>query len=301
MFSNFNKQTEILFFILLVILFSLTGTGLNFGYAYLNDLDLTKIGEIFTELPQNVARQFFRVTSAIHQIFTFILPCFFFWYYVKNKKVDDFFHLSSIPLVKALVFGFLLLILSLPLVNLSVWFNQLLPLPEWAINVEADTAKMISLLLSVDKPFDWILNILVIAAIPAIGEELFFRGIIQTKLVDHFKNPHLAIWLGATFFSVFHFQFEGLFPRILLGAIFGYIYYWSINLWIPIILHFFNNAILVSAPYFGLSEDLTLAEVDLSLSYSLILSALGSIILGYLLIKNRNLFLDHSETESQEV
>lgn len=300
MFSNFNKQTEILIIILLVTIFSLTGTGLNFGYAYLNDLDLTKIGDIFTEMPQNVARRFFRITSATHQVFTFILPCFFFWYLVKNKKVVDYFHLSRIPLIKTLVFGFSLLILSLPLVNLSAWLNQFLPLPQWAATVEADTAKVISLLLSVDHPIDWLLNIIVIAAIPAIGEELFFRGIVQVKLVEHFKNPHLAIWLGATFFSFFHFQFEGLFPRILLGALFGYIYYWSINLWIPIILHFFNNAILVSVPYFGLSEEVIKTDLDLSLSYSLLLSALGAIFLGYFLIKNRSLFLDHKETRSEE-
>jgi len=301
MFSNFTKQTEILVIILLVICFSLTGTGLNLGYAYLNDLDITKIGEIFTELPQNIARRFFRVTSAIHQVFTFILPCFFFWYFAKYKKVVDYFHLSRVPFLKSLVFGFSLLILSLPLVNLSLWFNQLLPLPQWATNVEADAAKMISLLLSVDNPSDWLLNIVVVAAIPAIGEELFFRGIVQTKLVDYIKNPHLAVWLGATFFSVFHFQFEGLFPRILLGALFGYLYYWSINLWIPIILHFFNNAILVSAPYYGLSEEIINPRVDIGLSYSLMLSALGSIVIGHFLIKKRSLFLENSEEKSIEV
>jgi len=291
-------KTDVLAITLLVIFFSLLGTALSFGYAYLNDFDLTNIDEIFSSQPEEIGRRFFRTTAAIHQVFTFIIPCFFFWWIIKRKGAADYFQLSRPPLPKVLIFSFLLLMISLPLVNLSAWFNQLLPLPEWAVNVEADTAEMITMLLSVDTPVDWLLNILIIAVIPAMGEELFFRGIVQTKLVGYFKNSHLAIWLGAFFFSAFHFQFEGLFPRIVLGAVLGYLYYWSINLWIPIILHFFNNAMLVSAPYFAVSDEILTADTDLALSYSLILSALGAMVFGFFLIKNRALFLDEPKIEN---
>lgn len=287
-----DNKTEVFVITLLIILFSLMGTALNFAYSYANDLDLTNIGEIFKNQPEDVARNFFRTTAAIHQVFTFLLPCFFFWWLFKRKTTPDFYYLSRTPLLNALLFSFFILILSLPLVSLSAWLNQLLPLPDWATNIESETAEMISTLLSVNTPIEWLLNLLVIAAIPALGEELFFRGIVQTKLITYFKNPHLAIWLGAFFFSAFHFQFEGLFPRIVLGAVLGYIYYWSINLWIPIILHFFNNAILVSVPYFGFSDQISVTDTDLSLSYSLVLSAIGAMVLGYFLIKNRKLFLE---------
>ncbi len=286
-----NNKTEILAITLLVILLSLTGTVLNFSYAYLNDVSLTNISEIFNQGSTNDARRFFRVTAAIHQIFTFILPCFFFWWMIKRKEAADYFKLSLGPLPKALIFSLLFLIVSLPFVNLSTWLNQLLPLPEWATNVEADTAKMISALLSVDSPIEWILNLLVIAAIPAFGEELFFRGIVQTKLITYFNSPHLAIWLGAFFFSAFHFQFEGLFPRIVLGAVLGYLYYWSNNLWIPIILHFFNNAILVSVPYFAISETVV-ATTEPQMGWEMMLAVLGAGFIGYFLIRNRNLFFD---------
>lgn len=296
-----DNKTEILAITLLVILLSLTGTILNFLYAYANDIDLTNISEIFNARSADYARRFFRTTAAIHQIFTFILPCFFFWWIIKRKEAADYFNLRRIPLPKVLIFSFLFLILSLPFVSLSTWLNQLLPLPEWAKNVEIDTAKMISTLLSVDSPVEWILNLLVIAAIPAVGEELFFRGIVQTKLINYFRSPHLAIWLGAFFFSAFHFQFEGLFPRIVLGAVLGYLYYWSNNLWIPVILHFFNNAILVSAPYFAFSDQIPDATTDITLSYSLILTALGAMIFGYFLIKNRSLFFDDSNPTNEVV
>ena len=290
---NTNNKTEILAITLLVILLSLTGTALNFSYAYVNDVSLTNISEIFNEGSTNDGRLFFRVTAAIHQIFTFILPCFFFWWIMKRKEAADFFKLSLSPLPKVLIFSFLFLMVSLPFVSLSAWLNQLLPLPEWATNVEADTAKMISALLSVDSPIEWMLNLLVIAAIPAFGEELFFRGIVQTKLINYFNSPHLAIWLGAFFFSAFHFQFEGLFPRIVLGAVLGYLYYWSNNLWIPIILHFFNNAILVSAPYFAISD--TVATTEPQMGWEMMFAVVGAGFIGYFLIKSRPLFFDKKE------
>ncbi len=286
-----NPKTEFIVIMLLVISSSLTGTGINFAYAYANDVDLTNISEIFTEHSEKVGRQFFRTTAAIHQIFSFVLPCFLFWFIVKRNTVTDYFHLRNNPLPKVLVFSILLLMVSLPLVGLSAWLNQFLPLPNWATNIEADAAEMISMVLSVNSPMEWLLNLLVIAAIPAVGEELFFRGIVQTKLIAYFKNPHLAIWLGAIFFSVYHLQFEGLFPRILLGALLGYLYYWSINLWVPIILHFFNNAMLISAPYFGASE--AMISPEQSMSTEIIFAAVGALFVGYFLIKNRALFLEH--------
>ena len=292
-----NNKTEILAITLLIILCSLTGTAVNFAFAYANDFDLTNIGGIFVVHPEDVARNFFRFTATIHQISAFLLPCLIFWWFFKRKKGTDYFKLDQKILPKALVFSFLFFIISMPLVVLSTWFNQLLPLPEWATNLEADTAEMITRLLSVDTTGEWLLNLLVIAAIPAISEELFFRGIVQNKLVNYFKNPHLAIWLGAFFFSAFHFQFEGFFPRMVLGAMLGFLYYWSINLWIPIILHFFNNAILVSAPYFALSDQISTGNTDITLSYSLIFSALSAMVLGYFLLKKRRLFLHNPELE----
>ncbi len=298
--KNTDNKTELLAITLLVLLLSLTGTVLSFGYAYLNNVDLTNMSEIFNKGSKDHARRFFRTTAAIHQIFTFMLPSFFFWWIIKRKEAGDYFNLNKIPLSKALIFSFLCIILSSPFVNLSAWLNQLLPLPAWATSLESDAAKMISTILSVDSPLEWILNLLVIAAIPAVGEELFFRGIVQTKLINYFKSPHLAIWLGAFFFSAFHFQFEGFFPRIVLGAVLGYLYYWSNNLWIPIILHFFNNAIPVSAPYLAFSEQIPDVSTGVTLTYSLVMAAIGATIFGYFLIKNRRFFFESDSFKTNE-
>lgn len=89
---------------------------------------------------------------------------------------------------------------------------------------------------------DLLLGLLVIALLPGIGEELVFRGLIQNELWRGSRNIHVAIWVSAVIFSAIHTQFYGFVPRMLLGALFGYLYYWSGNLLVPMFAHLFNNA-----------------------------------------------------------
>jgi len=111
----------------------------------------------------------------------------------------------------------------------------------WAMEKEEELKHVTEFLTDFDSPGQFILGFVVIAILPAVGEELIFRGIIQNKLFAYIKNIHLAIWISAILFSGFHIQFYGFVPRLLLGGLFGYMYAWSKNLWYPIIGHFINN------------------------------------------------------------
>jgi membrane protease YdiL (CAAX protease family) len=101
---------------------------------------------------------------------------------------------------------------------------------------------------------DFLFGLLIIAVLPAIGEEFTFRGWLQPAVQKATGNPHVAIWFTAIFFSAFHFQFFGFIPRMLLGAMFGYMMYWSNNLWLPIVAHFFNNGFMVLMIYLYQTE-----------------------------------------------
>ena len=92
-------------------------------------------------------------------------------------------------------------------------------------------------------------NIFMIAFLPAIGEELLFRGVIQRIFTNMTKNFHWGIWISAILFSALHMQFYGFVPRVLLGAIFGYLLVWSGSMWLPIVGHFLNNAFAVVGMY----------------------------------------------------
>jgi membrane protease YdiL (CAAX protease family) len=126
--------------------------------------------------------------------------------------------------------------------NANVTFPDFLKWFEtWAMEKEEELKRITEFLTQFGSFEQFLLGFVVIAILPAIGEELIFRGIIQNKLHIYFKNIHVAIWVSAILFSGFHIQFYGFIPRLLLGGLFGYMYAWSRNLWYPIIAHFINN------------------------------------------------------------
>jgi membrane protease YdiL (CAAX protease family) len=84
-------------------------------------------------------------------------------------------------------------------------------------------------------------NMFVIAILPAIGEELAFRGVLQRIFFGWSRNRHVAIMVTAAIFSLMHFQFYGFVPRFLMGVAMGYMLDWSGSIWVPVLAHFFNN------------------------------------------------------------
>ena len=78
-----------------------------------------------------------------------------------------------------------------------------------------------------------------------LSEEILFRGTLQQLFLSSGLNRHLAIWITSIIFSAIHMQFFGFVPRLLLGAYFGYLLWWSRSLWLPVIIHAFNNSIVV--------------------------------------------------------
>jgi len=154
--------------------------------------------------------------------------------------------------------------------------NSAMHLPGWLSGVEQwmteqeDKAdKTIDLLIASKTSGTMIVNILNIALLPAIAEELFFRGVFQKIFYNLFKSGHIAIWVTAFLFSSIHLQFFGFIPRFILGLIFGYLFFWSGTLWLPIISHFVNNAVPVIVTFIQGMDNLN-APVDVSLLHQAI-------------------------------
>jgi membrane protease YdiL (CAAX protease family) len=153
-------------------------------------------------------------------------------------------------MVGAMLFAFA------PIMNWIIELNSQLRLPEswaaleeWILIKEKEMEQLTTLFLKDTRLSDLFLNLLVMAVAPAIGEELFFRGALQKIAMQWFGNPHVAIWVISILFSAIHMQFMGFFPRFILGLLFGYLYFWSNNLWLPIFAHFVNNATVVIAAF----------------------------------------------------
>lgn len=213
-----------------------------------------------------------KVTQIFSQLGFFVFPALLFGFLV-DKNLFAFFKLDHLPQLSLTVLGIVIIAAAMPFSDWLIYKNNLIQLPEslshiesWMRQAEENAAKMTNLFLEMDSWQDYILNILMIGVLAAIGEELILRGILQPIFIKLAKHAHLGILITAFVFSFIHFQFYGFFARFFMGVILGYLYFYSRNLWIPIIVHFFNNAAAVSYVYFTntplYATNLNAAEVE---------------------------------------
>lgn len=267
-----NKEEINPFLQLLLLLFYAVTGGLVFGIlaivivllmyglGIVSNLDMLLSGD-----PKYIAG--FKVIQILSSIGTFILPPIALAL-TERKKVTEFY-LFKQPKFLLIVLVLAIMILSMPFMEWTVIWNQKMVLPDflhkieqWMKEKEAIAMKMTIQLITVRSNFDFIVNLVMIAVLPAIGEELMFRGGVQRSLNRAFENPHLAIWLSAIIFSAIHVQFYGFVPRMLLGAGFGYLYYYSGSIWYAMLAHFINNAYAVCAAFYMQKHHMPLDKAD---------------------------------------
>ncbi|MCF8365902.1 MAG: CPBP family intramembrane metalloprotease [Bacteroidales bacterium] len=204
--------------------------------------------------PNDVALlKYFQVVS---QIGMFIIPSVIFAVLVSGKAIR-YLGLNNFPTGLTTASAMLLIFTILPSINWLAEINQALTLPEWMSAIEGwmresedSAARLTEMFLKTETFSGLLLNLLMVAVFAAVGEELLFRGIILRILRNWIQNYHVAIWISAFLFSMMHLQFFGFLPRLLLGALFGYLMVWSGSLWLPVFAHFLNNAGAVLVFYF---------------------------------------------------
>jgi membrane protease YdiL (CAAX protease family) len=204
----------------------------------------------------------------------------------EGKKINVFYGFKK-PGFKLLALVFLIIVVSSPLMEWVTIINQKMKLPdflssveEWMRRSEDSLMETTMLLLKMNTIQEFVLNIILIALVAAVSEELMFRGAIQRIFSRVFRSPHAAIWFSAFVFSAIHMQFYGFLPRFLLGAGFGYLYLWSGSLWCSILAHFLNNAFAVCQAFYMQKHNLSLDTDNVSYFawYGYIISLVLSII-----------------------
>jgi uncharacterized protein len=203
--------------------------------------------------PQSIRLlKFFQVVQSIG---LFIVPPFILaWLF--HDRIDDYLFLNKNISAASSFLVIALIFFTLPLINfVGEWNNQmqfpewLSGMEEWMKNAEERAEELTEAFLKVETTGGLLFNLFMIALLPAIGEELLFRGVIQRIFTNWTRSHHWGIWISAILFSALHIQFYGFVPRLLLGVLFGYLLVWSGSIWLPIIAHFFNNAFAVTAMY----------------------------------------------------
>lgn len=164
---------------------------------------------------------------------------------------------DRMPSAVVLLWALIIYVCGIPAMNALVVWNESLTLPqelaplEEAMRQSEDAAKeAVEILFGGTSVGDLIVSLLIIGVLAGVSEELFFRGAMQRLLSSGRMGPHAAIWVTAILFSIFHMQFYGFFPRLLLGAFFGYLLYWSGSVWLSGIIHALNNSLVVCTTWY---------------------------------------------------
>lgn len=188
----------------------------------------------------------------LQSVATFLLPALAGAYLWSNTPMQ-WLHLDSKPSWQEVLAAVVVMLLAIPGINLLSAWNQQMVLPEWMSGIEQwmrmqedAAAQLTEQFLRVDTVGGLLVNIGLMALLSAVGEELTFRGVVQGMFT---RNKHVAIWATAAIFSFVHLQFYGFLPRMLLGAMFGYMLWWTGSLWVPMLMHFVNNCAAVVVAY----------------------------------------------------
>jgi membrane protease YdiL (CAAX protease family) len=257
----FSPWAILLFLILAMMVCGALGSALTYLLGQSMGISMMDMMQSFDENSALKERNFLRFANLISHIFTFTVAAIISALVLYRNNWSKQLKLNRLPSWNFIASGILLIFSIFILSQAAYWLNQQLPLPDWATQMEASAERMIKGLLVMNSPSELLFSILVVAVVPAIGEELIFRGFLQEKLQKATGNPILAIWLAGFIFSAFHLQFAGLVPRFMLGVGLGYLFYWTQNLWVPIIAHFFINGSQIVGQYF-LKKDLAEAELE---------------------------------------
>jgi len=232
-----------------------------FGMTLSEIIEMFRMGDFASHV--NLV-SFFQITYSAG---LFLIPALLAGFLFYGKSLEYLFA-KKMPVLLTMMLSILVVLGAVPLINFLAEMNMNLSLPEKLSGLEmrireteAEAEKLMNLFLSDTSIIRFVINLFMIAVIPAIGEEFFFRGIIQRIFTEWFRNHHLGIIIASILFSFMHFQFLGFIPRILLGILFGYLLVWTGSIWVPVLAHFINNAIAVTF-YFLFNRGLISDELN---------------------------------------
>lgn len=245
-FQEMSPGLRALLFGVLILTSAMIGAGAAVVLAMSNGISINEVEELVAA-PKLEQIELLKWMNNISQIFTFLLPVFI---YIIIFGAPNAFRANMTPSFAFVAVAILWMISSGGIIDLSARLNQLL-IPEgsaleaWLKPTEERAGQLTGMILNFGGVGSLISTIFCIAIIPAVCEELAFRGVLQPLLIGATKNIHMGIWVSAFVFSFFHFQFYGFLPRLILGAMLGYIFAWSGGLWVSILAHLANNALAI--------------------------------------------------------
>ncbi|MEE4197841.1 MAG: CPBP family intramembrane glutamic endopeptidase [Bacteroidales bacterium] len=279
-FASLHPFSKFIFslFIILASFLIVFVLGLAVGIPIFN-LSFAEIPEAISNYTDPHHLKFLKYLQSIQALGLFILPAFIIGY-LFHQKSFRYLKFNALSLYAVLLIP-LIMVSALPTINFFALINSKMQLPSflsevenWMRQKESGAQALTEAFLTMDSIGGLLFNIFMIGILPAVGEELIFRGVIQRIFTEWTKNIHWGIFIAAFLFSFMHIQFYGFIPRMVLGMILGYLFYISGSIWAPILGHFVNNTMAVIFYYFfagQVSEEIdTLGATEGSYGYLLV-------------------------------
>ena len=262
-----------------------------------------------TPTPQQINS--FKWFQVITTTMIFIMPPLLYGY-LSDERPLQYVGLKPSANFKIFLVTIVLLVAIQPFAMMVGEINRHANLGETLRKLEDMSEKALAKFLIMDSPADLFVNFIVVALLPAIGEELFFRGSLQNILERWTRRPVVAIILSSAFFALFHLSVFKFMPILVLGLALGTLFYMTRNLWYSIFFHFINNSLALLANYYAQRNAFMkqLADDEVKLSWIIALaSLLITLALFYYIRKKhphqplektwqRNVFVNHYNTPS---
>ncbi len=246
MFSLFVMVASVLVFMVAGIIVAIP----FFGFANL----MNSMSPAGLNSPESI--NFLKYFQVIQSIGLFVVPPFILGL-LYHGNIKEYLQINRSTRWQSYLLATLCLLMVIPVINSLGELNGQMKFPEslaglekWMRSMEDSATLMVEKFMKVETISGLMFNIFMIAVLPALGEELMFRGVIQRIFSNWTKNYHWGIWITAFLFSAMHMQFYGFLPRMALGAMFGYLLVWTGTMWVPILAHFVNNTMGVLGYYF---------------------------------------------------
>jgi membrane protease YdiL (CAAX protease family) len=204
-----------------------------------------------------------RVTQTLLSMCIFLFPALIAARMV-DKQPLSYIGLTQKSSALTFVFAIVLMLLTIVIGGSLATVNEMIPVSAqmelYFKTMEEDYMKQVEVMSQMKGIGDFLIALLVMAFVPAVVEEVFFRGGFQNMMHRSTGNFWVAIIVTSLLFSAIHFSFYGFLTRTALSIVLGLLYAYTRNLWMPILAHFINNAIGVGEVYYLRSTGQSLSD-----------------------------------------
>lgn len=283
--ENLSSWGKLFFLLGLIIVSSLFSAfaGLLVGRLYFN-VDINTLSGIISNPQSTGDINFLKFYQLINQIGVFIIPVIIYSI-LFSKSFIGYLTLDKSPRLLSLLISGLVIYTLLPFDQYLLDFNQNINFPkmlsgleQWMKDYESQAETLTEAFLKTNSVWVLMVNLFIVAVVPAIGEEWLFRGVVLKLFKQITGNYHWAVLISAFLFAALHLQFMSFLPRFVLGILLGYLFVITRNLWVPIFAHFINNASSIIIYYLHFNGKINISVEDFG-SSSNVVYIIGSLLI----------------------